>query len=773
MALHEPLPLGADSHPSNSSGEPRESFGRYLLFKLLKRDPLGETYRAGLLGSNAVERVVSLRLFNGAGIDGERFWQASQSRQELGSTLRGGPFGEVVDSSYEGGVCYVAHEFIFGRSLAEMLDQARDTSCPVPIEHALHIMDRIAMSLHNANDQRLEGKRVSHGFLVPAFVQLSSEGEIQLTGFESTGGILDLPAGGAVRSELAGYTSPEVNQGQPPTGADDVYSMGSIFFELLTGEKLPPITDSGASQWIDAGILADEATPLSDEVRQLLHQSLSARDQRIKSAELWHRELAKITAAGEYSPTTFNLAFFMHTLFGEELDREVRLVEAEKLEQAPKPPAPSAPVDIPAEVDAAIASLGAIAPETAGTPETTPEVHSTEAPEPEPVTEVAPVEELTVLPVPDLEVDSLESLAAPATGEGDVESTFRVPDLLADATPSPTTSTVHARTQAAPDADSRRNLFLAIAALVVVVAFILAVFVFDIPIPGMGGQASEPMMVTAAPRLDDVSAMEPGEPALEPTSGELSDLTPPLSPEELESQVRLLVAERAGTMEKSLKAEYDQRLAKLRDQLEGARQAAATKQEAAKQEASAGQSESRTPAQPEPRGQIGRRGTPSPAQAAPPEKQPAVNKPSTSVPAQVAAVEIPTAEVEPEPPPAVATPTDQAATEPSAASAEPGVVEAGSIVEQGPGVSSPSLVRQPSVVYPPAAVRHKREATVRVRILVDEKGRPTEIEQIGPKLGMGFDQAGLRAAKSTRWTPPTKDGIPVKMWVELSVDFRP
>ena len=60
-----------------------------------------------------------------------------------------------------------------------------------------------------------------------------------------------------------------------------------------------------------------------------------------------------------------------------------------------------------------------------------------------------------------------------------------------------------------------------------------------------------------------------------------------------------------------------------------------------------------------------------------------------------------------------------------------------------------------------------------MRILVDEKGRPTEIEQIGPKIGMGFDQAAMRAAQSTRWTPPSKDGVPVKIWVELSVDFRP
>jgi TonB family protein len=136
---------------------------------------------------------------------------------------------------------------------------------------------------------------------------------------------------------------------------------------------------------------------------------------------------------------------------------------------------------------------------------------------------------------------------------------------------------------------------------------------------------------------------------------------------------------------------------------------------------------------------------------------------------EVAPEEPEVSEPEPEPEPAAretAEPTPQTETEPEE-------VEPGSIVDRGKGVTPPALMRQPNVVYPAAAVRLKREASVRMRILVDENGRPTEIAQASPKIGMGFDQAAMRAAKSTRWTPPTKNGVPVKMWVELSVDFRP
>ena len=346
MALHDPH---AYPHPDpaaeRSSAEPYATFGRYLLFKLLRQDGLGELYRAGEMGSDSVTRMVSLRLFNGGEVDSLRFVEACRARAGVESILRGGAFGEVVDLGREGDVAYVAHELIVGRSLAELFERARSDSHPVSLERTLHIMDRVAIALQNAQERRLGEQRILHGFLTPHFVHISSEGEIHLTGFELSPGLLELPANGGIRTHLAGYISPEVSAGQAPKAADDVYSLGAMFAELLTGEPLPALNPAESSRWVESAHIAAEGEPLPADVKHLLRESLLPRDQRIQKAELWHRALVEITNASDCSPTTFDLAFFVNTLFGDQLERDARDAKAELQAEVP-PPEGSKPVPV-------------------------------------------------------------------------------------------------------------------------------------------------------------------------------------------------------------------------------------------------------------------------------------------------------------------------------------------------------------------------------------------------------------------------------------------
>ena len=99
-------------------------------------------------------------------------------------------------------------------------------------------------------------------------------------------------------------------------------------------------------------------------------------------------------------------------------------------------------------------------------------------------------------------------------------------------------------------------------------------------------------------------------------------------------------------------------------------------------------------------------------------------------------------------------------------------IRLGDLVEPGPGVVPPRLVRRPSPRYPPVAERLRRQAKVRVQVLVDEAGKPAEVRRVSPKVGLGFDKEALRAARNTVWKPASKDGIKVKMWRDLLIEFR-
>ncbi|HEX5760047.1 MAG TPA: energy transducer TonB, partial [Thermoanaerobaculia bacterium] len=100
-------------------------------------------------------------------------------------------------------------------------------------------------------------------------------------------------------------------------------------------------------------------------------------------------------------------------------------------------------------------------------------------------------------------------------------------------------------------------------------------------------------------------------------------------------------------------------------------------------------------------------------------------------------------------------------------------VQVGELVSGGPGVVAPQRVSDLRAVYPRAAERFGKQASVSVRVLVDENGRVAQAERLGTKVGFGFDEAALEAARRVTFRPATKEGVRVKMWHTLRVDFRP
>ena len=314
-----------------------EEFGKYLLLKKLTEDPLGETFRAGRVGKEGgMEQVVLLRVFNGKGIDGEKLWARVSGRAAVQEILKSPNIGNGVDLGRVRSFPYTAYDYISGKSLATVFAQSARQHSPIPTDHALLIAERLALALAAAYESRVQDERVLHGFVVPHLVMISNEGETRLLGFEVAPGLRDLAAGGWQDETLRPYLSPETLTGAPLTRADDVYSLGAILFELLTGERLPAAPPEVLAAAIDAAQLPNEGTALPPPIAALLKKSLVPREQRIADAVTWHKTLSKLMIDGNFSPTTFNLAFFMHNLFRDEIERESQEIQAEKRLELPQ-----------------------------------------------------------------------------------------------------------------------------------------------------------------------------------------------------------------------------------------------------------------------------------------------------------------------------------------------------------------------------------------------------------------------------------------------------
>jgi TonB family protein len=90
-----------------------------------------------------------------------------------------------------------------------------------------------------------------------------------------------------------------------------------------------------------------------------------------------------------------------------------------------------------------------------------------------------------------------------------------------------------------------------------------------------------------------------------------------------------------------------------------------------------------------------------------------------------------------------------------------------------PGVIAPVAERTPSVIYPPIALRQRVEGTVELNVLIDEKGNVVDAQIVaGAASKAGLNEAALENVKKRRYRPATKDGIVVKVWVPVRVQFK-
>ncbi|HEX6203554.1 MAG TPA: hypothetical protein VF100_11170, partial [Thermoanaerobaculia bacterium] len=307
----------------------REELGQYVLLKKLSEDPLGESFRAGRVGPQGLEQVVLLRVFNGRRLDPAKLWKRIGERgKAVQKALKSPHIGHGIDLGEVRGVPYAAYDYISGKNLENLLIQAANANSPIPVDHALLIAERLALALSVAGDTRAGDERIVHGFAVPHLVMVSNEGETRVLGFEAAAGLAE--QAGELGPEISRYLAPELVASGRAERSDDVFTLGAVLFELLACQPLPPAAPDAYAALVEGTRVAYDGSPLAPEVASLLKKSLAPRGQRLADAGAWHKALTQVLADGGYAATTFNLAFFMHNLFRQEIEEESREIEQEK-----------------------------------------------------------------------------------------------------------------------------------------------------------------------------------------------------------------------------------------------------------------------------------------------------------------------------------------------------------------------------------------------------------------------------------------------------------
>lgn len=329
--------------------KPYEQFGAYILFKKLEADSLSELWRAARIDNNTLGPVVALRRFTGG--NREAVSSAAWAARQILPNLNGTTFARTQTVDIIDGTPFLAYDYAGGRSLRHIVDRARGgtgaTPNPIPIDQAIVIAEKVALSLATTEELRAGGDRLTHGALIPQFIWISDDGEIRVAGQQLGRGLVSSLRDPRIAAEIGRYFAPEYRQSGLATKSSEVFSLGAILYLVVTGEE-PPETP---------GMLP---ASIPEDIKAILRKSFVAdAAARYPSVGDMKRDLDALANGGKYTATTFNLAFYLSTLLKKELDGEAIDREREsKVSVAPYLAAPepvaAAPAPAPAPTPAPV-----------------------------------------------------------------------------------------------------------------------------------------------------------------------------------------------------------------------------------------------------------------------------------------------------------------------------------------------------------------------------------------------------------------------------------
>lgn len=203
-----------------------QNIGRYQIESELGKGAMGVVYKA--IDPN-IGRTVALKTtrVDVHGIETEEMVKRFRNEARSAGVLNHPNIVTIYDAGEEQGLFYIAMEFIEGQTLAEVLQKQR----VLPVEQIAAITRHVCAGLDFAH-----GKGIIHRDIKPANIMIANDGTSKIMDFGIAKGGGSMTSTGQVLG-TPNYMSPEQVRGRQLDGRTDLFSLGVVLYEMLTGEK--------------------------------------------------------------------------------------------------------------------------------------------------------------------------------------------------------------------------------------------------------------------------------------------------------------------------------------------------------------------------------------------------------------------------------------------------------------------------------------------------------------------------------------------------------
>lgn len=207
-----------------------DKLGRYQIISELGHGEMGLVYKAH---DSHLERTVALKTIKLDLTKAEhtefeaRFYREAKAAAKLTHPN----IVIVYDAGEIDNIAYIAMEYLEGQTLREIIDSGQQLSVELVIDYAVQVAEGLTYAHHH---------QIVHRDIKPANVMRLANGVLKITDF----GIAQLPTGSLTHSGMVlgspKYMSPEQVEGKRVDGRSDIFSLGTVLYEMLT--KQVPFT---------------------------------------------------------------------------------------------------------------------------------------------------------------------------------------------------------------------------------------------------------------------------------------------------------------------------------------------------------------------------------------------------------------------------------------------------------------------------------------------------------------------------------------------------
>ncbi|MFL5321955.1 MAG: serine/threonine protein kinase [Myxococcaceae bacterium] len=315
-----------------------QPFGKYQLIKKLATGGMAEVWLARQTGIEGFKKEVVVKRILPHLADDPEFVQMFLNEAKIAARFSHPNIAQIFDFGLEPSTktYYIAMEFIRGEDLGRVMRKAWSTGQWIARPLAIRIVAACCEGLyyaHTQTDERGVPLRVVHRDISPQNILISFDGGVKLVdfGIAKASDVASMTKSGAIKGKFA-YMSPEQASGKPLDHRSDIFAIGLVLYELLTGVR--PLKRDSELATLQAALecaieppsaVADVPSEL-DEV--VMHGLTKLADDRYRDARMFQMALEEFLVAQRWVASSVQISELMETLFADRIAEEKQLGHA-------------------------------------------------------------------------------------------------------------------------------------------------------------------------------------------------------------------------------------------------------------------------------------------------------------------------------------------------------------------------------------------------------------------------------------------------------------